>query len=330
MKDLNDRVAFVTGAASGIGFGIAKSFARAGARLMLADIEEKPLQAAIEEIGKTNAAVDGVLIDVGDRDAVFGAAEKTAKRFGKVHVVCNNAGIGAGGPVEAWTVNSWAWTVSVNLMGVVHGIEAFVPQIKKHGEGGHIVNTASLAGVIGFPNMGAYSATKFAVVGLSETLRRDLEPFNIGVSVLCPGLVSTRIHDTGRTRPTRYGGPVTREGAAKEAARMAREQGASEKDAAAVEEIARQRQDMLRDLLGSGLDPVIVGERVREGIAANDAYIFTHPEYAGQVEERYAVIRQCFEHAKQSPALKAANKRPDQDLVQAFNQMGPAPTGDRK
>jgi NAD(P)-dependent dehydrogenase (short-subunit alcohol dehydrogenase family) len=322
MKDLNDKVAFVTGGASGIGLGLAKSFARTGMRLMLADIEEKPLTAAVAQLRKTNADVDGVLLDVGDRDAVFAAAEKTVKRFGKIHVVCNNAGVGAGGPVESWTPNSWAWTVSVNLMGVVHGIEAFVPYLKRQGEG-HIVNTASLAGVIGFPGMGAYSATKFAVVGLSETLRRDLEPFGIGVSVLCPGLVSTQIYETGRTRPQKFGGAFTRDDTVKEAVRVAKAQGS---DPEAAAETARLRSDMMKQALQAGLDPVIVGERVREAILANEPYIFTHPEYLAQVEERIAAIRQGFKSASESPALKAADKLPDQDIVRVMTQTAAGAT----
>lgn len=315
IQDLNDRVAFITGGASGIGLGMAKSFAKSGARLMLADIEEAPLQAAIEEIGRTNAAVDGIVVDVGDRDAVFAAAEKTAKKFGKVHIVCNNAGIGAGGPVESWTANGWAWTIAVNLMGVVHGIEAFVPIIKRQNEGGHIVNTASLAGVIGFPNMGAYSATKFGVVGLTETLRRDLAPFNIGVSVLCPGLVATRIFDTGRTRPAQFGGSYTNEDGTKEAAKLAKKLGASDAAAASVAEQVKARQEMMRQALEAGLDPVVVGDRVREGIAANELFIITHPEYEAQYEERHAAVRQGFKSARESAALKQGTKPPDQDVI---------------
>lgn len=318
IKDLNDRVAFITGGASGIGLGMAKSFAKSGARLMLADIEEKALQAAIEEIGKTNAAIDGIVVDVGDRDAVFAAAEKTAKKFGKVHIVCNNAGIGAGGPVESWTANGWAWTIAVNLMGVVHGVEAFVPIIKRQNEGGHIVNTASLAGVIGFPSMGAYAATKFGVVGLTETLRQDLAPFNIGVSVLCPGLVSTRIFDTGRTRPEKFGGSFTREDGMKEAAQLAKKLGATDAVAASVGEQLKVRQELMRQALQAGLDPVIVGDRVREGIAANELYIITHPEYEAQYEERAAAIRQGFKSAKESAALKQATKPPDQEVMRSL------------
>src|SRR3954452_4282686 len=173
VKELAGKTAFVTGAASGIGLGIATAFAQAGAKVMLCDIEEAALSAALKQLRLTNVDVDGVKADVSLKDELVAAAEATTARYGKVHILVNNAGVGGGGPYGAWTDASWNWTMGVNLMATIWGIEIFGPLIEQHGEGGHIVSTASIAGLISGES-NAYNVSKYGVVALSEGLRREL------------------------------------------------------------------------------------------------------------------------------------------------------------
>jgi NAD(P)-dependent dehydrogenase (short-subunit alcohol dehydrogenase family) len=203
MKDLAGKTAFVTGAASGIGLGVAYALAQAGAKVMLCDIEETALAKAVEGLKQTNADVDGVKADVSLKAELKAAAEAALDRYGKVHILVNNAGVGGGGPYGAWTDRGWEWTLGVNLMAVVWGIEIFGPLIEQHCEGGHIVSTASIAGLISGGGV-QYSVSKYGVVALSEGLRSELAPRGIGVSVLCPGFVHTRITDFWRNLPERF------------------------------------------------------------------------------------------------------------------------------
>jgi len=201
MKDVAGKVAFITGGASGMGLAMARSFSAAGMKVAIADIEQSALDRVKAEFAKTNAEVITLKVDVTDRDAMERAAQATEAAFGKVHVVCNNAGVAVGGALDAMTYKDWDWVMGVNLAGVINGVQTFVNRIKAHGEGGHFVNTASMAGQMAIPGLGVYNTTKYAVVGMSETMRADLAPYNIGVSVLCPGVVSTSIFNSGRNRP---------------------------------------------------------------------------------------------------------------------------------
>ncbi|MDO9246302.1 MAG: SDR family NAD(P)-dependent oxidoreductase, partial [Phenylobacterium sp.] len=167
MRDLTGKTAFITGGASGLGLAMAHAFGEAGMNVMLADIEEAPLAAAVQDLEDRQIRASGVLCDVAVRNAVEAAAAKTIETFGKVHLVCNNAGVGAGGPIDQVRHADWDWILAVNLMGVVYGMETFLPLIRAHGEGGAFVNTASMAGMISPPGMEPYSATKFAVVAMS-------------------------------------------------------------------------------------------------------------------------------------------------------------------
>jgi NAD(P)-dependent dehydrogenase (short-subunit alcohol dehydrogenase family) len=273
MRDLKGKTAFITGGASGIGFAMAEAFGRAGMSVMLGDIEEAPLKAAVEALEARQIRAAGVLCDVADRAALEAAAARTVETFGKVHVVCNNAGVGAGGPIDQVAPSDWDWIVAVNLMGVVYGTEAFLPHIRAHGEGGAFVNTASMAGMISVPGMEPYSATKFAVVAMSEGWAGQLAAENIGVSVLCPGFVKTRIDQSGRARQAKYGGP-----------KEASPEGSSA-------------------LVQGGIDPARVGERVREAVERNELYIFTHPDMRAHVEQRFGRIMAGFDQAAASEAL---------------------------
>ena len=202
MRELRGKTAFVTGGASGFGLEFARSFLKEGMNVALADIEAPALQRAIRELGADQGRLAGFVCDVADRGSVQKAADGAVAAFGKVHLVCNNAGVGARpGGIEELTEGQWGWVLSVNLMGVVHGIAALLPHIRAHGEGGHFLNTASMAGMLGQPLDGPYSASKAAVVSVSETLSYELRGTNIGVSVLCPGFARTGIAMSERNAP---------------------------------------------------------------------------------------------------------------------------------
>lgn len=281
MEDLKGKTAFITGGASGLGLAMAHAFGEAGMQVMLADIEEAPLAKAVAELEERQIRASGVLCDVAIRNAVEAAAQKTIETFGKVHVVCNNAGVGAGGPIDQVRHSDWDWIMAVNVMGVVYGMETFLPLIRSHGEGGAFVNTASMAGMISPPGMEPYSATKFAVVAMSEGWAGQLAPENINVSVLCPGFVRTRINQSGRTRQAQYGGPV-------------------------------ESPVVAGNLVDSGIDPERVGRRVLEGVKAKERYIFTHPDMRGAVQMRFAGLMAAFDVAEASPALQGMDyKTPD-------------------
>jgi NAD(P)-dependent dehydrogenase (short-subunit alcohol dehydrogenase family) len=201
MRELAGKTVFVTGGAGGIGFALGRAFAQAGMKVMLADIEADALAAAVKSLHDFGPEVRGVICDVADPVSVARAAEASYQAFGNVHVVCNNAGVAAGGGIDNISLDNWRWVLDVNLMGVLHGIRSFLPHIRAHGEGGHIVNTASMAGMTNGMGFSPYAASKFAVVSMSEGLAAQLKPLGIGVSVLCPSFVRTGIGDSGRNQP---------------------------------------------------------------------------------------------------------------------------------
>ncbi len=276
MKDLAGKTVFVTGAASGIGLGIATAFAQAGAKVMLCDIEEAALTVAVEKLRLTNADVDGVKADVSLKGELEAAAQATTARYGKVHILINNAGVGGGGPYGAWTDAAWNWTMGVNLMAVVWGIEIFGPFIEQHGEGGHIVSTASIAGLVS-PGSNAYNVSKYGVVALSEGLRSELAPRGIGVSVLCPGFIRTQIFNSTRNLPKRFEGAV---------------------GAMPISGPSAARLNMVGERIAQGIDPHYVGELVREGVEKDWPYIFTDLEFEPLIEARFAAIKLGFDHIR--------------------------------
>lgn len=275
MRELAGKTAFVTGGASGIGFALGQAFAEAGMKVMLADIESGALEAAVKSLHNIGSDVRGINCDVADAASVERAAKASFDAFGNIHVICNNAGVAAGGGIEDITLDSWRWVLDVNLMGVVHGIRAFLPHMRAHGEGGHIVNTASMAGMQSALGFSPYTASKFAVVGISEGLAPQLAPFGIGVSVLCPGFVRTRIGESGRNRPEQYGPTQTLDPASPTAAMVA----------------------MIDELIRNGLDPSDVAARVLAAIRANELYVFTHPDMRTEVEGRFTAIAAAFDKA---------------------------------
>lgn len=281
MKDLADKVAFVTGGASGIGFGIASALAQAGVKVMLADIEKAALDKAVEKLKRANAAVDGVVADVSLRGALEDAAGETVARFGKVHILVNNAGVGGEGPLDRWTNAGWEWVVGVNLWSAIYGFQTFVPLMQKHGEGGHIVSTSSMAGMIAAAGA-QYAVTKHAVVALSESTRGELAQHKIGVSVLCPGFIRTNILDSARNLQERFKGSNAR----------------TLSDWAAPDEAAAATIQFMKQRIDGGLDPLYVGELVREAIEANELYIFTDAEFEPLFDARVAEIKKSFDRIR--------------------------------
>jgi NAD(P)-dependent dehydrogenase (short-subunit alcohol dehydrogenase family) len=273
MRELAGKTAFVTGGASGIGLALGRAFAEAGMNVMLADIETDALAAAVKSLHNLGPDVRGVICDVADPISVERAAEASSKAFGNVHVVCNNAGVAAGSGTDNISLDNWRWVLDVNLMGVVHGIRSFLPHLRAHGQGGHIVNTASMAGMINGMGFSPYSASKFAVVSMSEGLAAQLKPLGIGVSVLCPSFVRTGIGESGRNRPQRYGATQTLDPASPAAAMVA--------------EIATRLQ--------AGLDPAAVAARVLDAIRSDELYVFTHPDMRNGVDERFAAIQAAMD-----------------------------------
>jgi len=274
MREFRGKTAFITGGASGIGLALAGAFSEAGMKVMIADIQEKALDEALNVLkgGRTGPEVRGVLCDVANLASVKRAADETFAAFGNVHVVCNNAGVGWGGQVESIPAADWEWQIGVNLMGVIYGVQAFLPHIKAHGEGGHIVNTASMSGFLAVPGLAPHTVTKFGVVGLSETLAVELAGTSVAISVLCPAFVRTSYAENiQRLRALHFGTPV------------------DEKPEPATAQLAT--------LLRGGIDPKEVARRVMRAIQDNDLYIFTHPEMRAPLEDHFRQLTAAFDKA---------------------------------
>jgi NAD(P)-dependent dehydrogenase (short-subunit alcohol dehydrogenase family) len=281
MKDLHDKVAFITGGASGIGLGIADAFVAAGMRVVLADLRQDHIDAAIAGFERTGQAdrVHAIRVDVTDRAAMAAACLDTETVFGKVHVLVNNAGIGIQGPFNGVTYEDWDFGLAVNLGGVINGLQTFLPRIRAHGEGGHIINTASLAALVPMPAQYViYVAAKAAVIAISETIRGDLAPENIGVSVLCPGPIRTNIGELAKNRPAKFG-----VGDAFQKAELA---GATHVP------------------FPSMMEPAEVGQLVLKAVQDNDLYVITHGEWRPMAEKRHAALIEAMP-GKLDPALVA-------------------------
>ena len=281
MSQFAGKTAVISGGAEGIGLSIAQALGNQKMNIVIADIDQSNLEKARLELESDGVSVLAVALDVAQEDQWQEVSNQAVAKFGKVHMVVNNAGVGGDtGPIESQDTKGWQWTLDVNLMGVVYGAKVMTPLIKKHGEGGWIVNVASMAGMGGIPYAGAYTATKAAVVALSESWAGELEGDGIHVSVLCPAFVQTRIYESGRNRPEKYQPDPTPK---------------SEK--AVLTNSAKQ-------MVESGIDVSIVGKRVVEALNDKEFYIFTHPNYRFLMQERTAAIDEAFTKSAKSPLLK--------------------------
>ena len=267
MNELEGRVAVVTGGASGIGRAMAERFAREGAKVVIADVDARALAAVVESIKARGDDALGVPTDVTDLASVHALAATAFQTFGKVNVLCNNAGVALWGGLESATHRDWQWVLGVNLWGVIHGVEAFVPRMIASKEPGHIVNTASMAGLVATRGLGVYNTSKYAVVGLSETLAKDLRPYRIGVSVLCPMGVATQIRASERNRPRELAN-----------------------DAPSVSEPVEP--------MGRTLAPAAVAEMVLGAIRANRLYVITHEEGLEALRRRHERLEQSILETK--------------------------------
>lgn len=286
LPDLGGKVAIVTGGASGIGRGIAARLVAEGARVVIADIERDALEAAAAELGAA-----GVQTDVSDPASVDALARAVLDRYGAVHVVCNNAGIGPLAPVADLTLDDWHWMIGVNLWGVIHGIHTFLPILKQNREGGHIVNTASMAGLVAGPRLGAYAAAKYGVVGLTEVLAAELAADNsrVGVSVLCPGTVHTNIGRSSRNRPADL--PDASEYSVFAATSQAIAPGERKNRAFGFKDIDIELEDNPRY---RWIYPADAGAVAVRAIKRGDLYALTHPDWYPMVAERHEAIAAAF------------------------------------
>jgi NAD(P)-dependent dehydrogenase (short-subunit alcohol dehydrogenase family) len=280
MSTFTGKTAVISGGAEGIGLSIATALGEEGMNIVLADIDTENLKKAGEKLEQAGIPVLTVALDVADETQWQEVATRSVARFAKIHMIVNNAGVGGeGGPIEDQKSKVWQWTLDVNLMGVVYGAKTMIPLIKEHGEGGWVINVASMAGMGGVPYSGAYTATKMAVVALSESWAGELENDGIAVSVLCPAFVQTRIYDSQRNRQASYQSDSANATAASPIAEKAR---------VAVE---------------NGIEPSLVGKRVVEALSAGELYIFTHPNYRSVLQHRAKKIDEAFERAARSPLL---------------------------
>lgn len=274
MRDFKGKTAIVTGAASGIGFGIAKALAHAGANIVLADLRPEPLEAARKTIASIGVRAIGVTIDVSDADSVAAAGKAALEAFGALHIAVNNAGVAMHAtPLENVSLEEWDWVIGVNIKGVINGIRTFVPMIRSHGQGGHVVNTGSVSSLFVREgrNQGAYAMTKYAVLALSEALEQELAGSGIGVSVVCPGGVNTAIFESAATRPERFGGTYS-----------------------------RPEQEALKSAFATGmLAPEVVGRRVLQAIQDDEFYILTHTTEREIIGNRLDRIKAAFDRADQ-------------------------------
>lgn len=276
------KTAFITGGSSGIGLGIARVLSDAGMKVVFTYRSQKHRDSALASFPTGNPGVHAIQLDVSDRDGMVRAADEAEKVFGPVHLLVNNAGVGIPALVSSVSWQDWDWALDVNVNGVFNGIRTFLPRMVAHGEGGHIMATSSSAGIVA-GSLGVYATTKFAVVGLMESLRTEMSGSNIGVSVYCPGLVRTEIFDAERNRPASHG--------------------AAAKKPAGPPPLLPGAKPV--DLMGVAMDPLEAGRQVLAGIRRNDLYILSHPEWADVARERFKLMMASFSE-KPVPAGRRA------------------------
>ncbi|MFZ1988839.1 MAG: SDR family NAD(P)-dependent oxidoreductase [Alphaproteobacteria bacterium] len=280
MHDLEGKVAFITGGGSGVALGQAKVFAEDGMKVVIADVRQDHLDEAMAYFRGKNQAVHSIKLDITDREAYARAREETERVFGQpVQLLCNTCGVSQFGPVEKATYDDWDWQMDVNVKGVINGVQTFLPRMIEYGKGGHIVNTASMSAFVALPSCAIYTTTKFAIRGLSESLKIELDKFNIGVSILCPGGVNTNIHRSVEARPEKYG--------------KTGYYGVDENVFAG-----------LKRAIESGFDPVDLGKVVRDAVKNNDFWILPYPEFVPVLEKNNKEVLDSMKKYEDHPDYK--------------------------
>lgn len=281
--EIEGRNAFVTGGASGIGLALARGFAMAGANVTVADINEARLDEAVAQLRALGVAAHAVQLDVTDREAFARAADEAEAALGPTHILCANAGVGLFGAVKTTSYADWDWGLGVNLGGTVNAVQTFLPRILAHGQGGHIMATASAAGLVASPMVGVYVAAKMAVVGLMEVLRAELAEDGIGVSVLCPHLVKTHIYEHADARPERFRDPAS-------------------------EPLSADLVAQMRAMNDCGMSADDVAAQVVDAVRANRLYVITHPELRDSIRERYEAMLASVATGEVDPARLEAER----------------------
>jgi NAD(P)-dependent dehydrogenase (short-subunit alcohol dehydrogenase family) len=287
LAEVRGKVAFVTGGSSGIGLGLARAFRAAGMQVAFSWRREDHRDQALDVLGRNDPGVLPIRLDVTNRAGWVEAAEEVERTFGRVHLLACNAGVGIRAGAAEATFKDWDWGLGVNLGGVINGVTVMLPRMRAHGEGAHLLATCSSSGLVAGGGIGVYITSKFAVMGLMESLRDELSGSNVGVSVFCPGFVKSNLVESEKMRP-----------------------------AALVNEIAKAstnapsagEESMMRKFMAVAMDPVEAGERVLEGIRRNDLYIFTHQEFEQATRERMEVLLASFPNEK-APAARSMTAR---------------------
>lgn len=288
---VSGKTALISGAAGGIGFALAQEFGSLGMNVVIADINEADLHKAHEKLAALNINVLACKLDVTDYAQWEDCVAQTIAKFGKLHMVVNNAGVGGvPGKIEQTDHNLWKWVVDVNLMGVLYGTQAATPHLKEHGEGGWIINVASMAGMMGVPFASSYAATKAAVVSMTESWAVELKPHNIHVSVLCPAFVKTKIHESLRNKQDKYASTKTKKTYTPE-----------------EKERFKKSAGQAAALVEGGIPPELLAKRVVEALGSKQQYIFTHPNYKQVTGYRGALLSKAFDDAHNSELVKHLN-----------------------
>jgi len=293
LADVRGRVAFITGGSSGIGLGMARAFSAAGMKVVFTFRREAHRDEALRLLGADNAGVHAIRLDVTDRDGFARAADEAEKVFGKVHLLVNNAGVGIRAGAAEATFKDWDWGLGVNLGGAINGITTLLPRMRAHGEGAHVVTTSSSAGLVAGGRIGIYVTSKFAVMGLMESLREELEGQNVGISVYCPGFVQSNLIESEKMRPAVLVNEVAKPSTLPPS----------------DEEIA-----MMKKFMAVAMDPVVAGEQVLAGIRRNDLFIFTHQEFELPTRERMEALLASFPAEKAPQARSVVARRFMTDL----------------
>jgi len=297
VKQLNGKTAFITGGSSGVGLGIVRAMVNEGMQVAFTWRREAHRDEAMKFFEGREDTVHPIYLDVTDREGMDRAADEAESRFGPVDILVNNAGVNAFFPMDEATYDDWDWIIDVNLKGIINGLITFMPRLKAHGAG-HIVNTSSMAAFLPGPAAGIYSTTKYAIHGLSACLRYCLAPYNIGVSMLCPGLVVSNIHQSEDIRPE------------------AQSKRGYQPDEELIKEIG--------DVHALGMDPLEVGEKTLRGIRNNDLYIFTHPEHKQELREIFDAILAAIPDEEPDPKrleVEAARRAEIAEAQKIINKM---------